>query len=146
MHVKISSWLSALFWSNDLITLSILSTQYSKIEVLSFDIYTYRNCTVVRSSSTYYLLKKLLHRLHFSKNQPQVCDLPLLMLSMGSCRHWQIFSKLFNICFGCYLWLIKVISKVPVVFKMEEYSIHIRRVRSYFVLCSAEIYKKCVRR
>ena len=94
IRIEISSWPCALFWSNDLIILTISSTQNSKDECLSLVTKFIPAGTVL----SFRYRSALFSRNYwidwpYPKNQLQVCYLLVMVVSVESYCHLQMFSR-----------------------------------------------------
>ena len=111
MRIEISLWPWALFWSKDLIILTISSTQNSKDESLSLvSKFIFTRTVLSLDIGVHCLAQKLLKRFALSKKSVISCYLPVVVVSLESYCHLQMFSN-GPVCFwGCFrvTWFISI--------------------------------------
>ena len=100
IRIEVSSWPWALFWSKDLIILTISSTQNSKDESLSLiPKFIFTGTVLSLDIGVHCLAKKLLNRSALSKKK---LYLPVAVISVKSYYHLQMFSRWPNMFLGLF--------------------------------------------
>ena len=105
MHIETSSWPWALFWSKDLIILTISSTQNFKDKSLFLvSKFIFTETLLSLNIGEHCLAKKIIEKIRFiQKNQLQVFYLLVVVVSVESYCLLQMFSRWLGMFLGLFL-------------------------------------------